>query len=128
VLTDQFLLDSLFLVEDMRLAQYAPEFHIADPFVIDDYHRYRVTKTGISPRLYPGQSRHLVTADSDEHDSRGHITEDLSETVPAMVEKRLAKHRALKAAVRPPGGGQYRGSGADSGGLGLFAPGPVGSP
>jgi 2-oxoglutarate ferredoxin oxidoreductase subunit alpha len=102
VLTDQFLLDSLFSVEDLRLEQYAPEFHIADPSGIDDYHRYRVTETGISPRLYPGQSRHLVTADSDEHDSRGHITEDLAGTVPEMVEKRLAKHQALKAAIGPP--------------------------
>jgi 2-oxoglutarate ferredoxin oxidoreductase subunit alpha len=102
VLADQFLLDSLFSVEDIRLEQYAPEFHLADPSIIDDYHRYRVTESGISPRLYPGQSLHLVTADSDEHDSRGHITEDVTETVPTMVEKRLAKHRALKAAIRPP--------------------------
>jgi 2-oxoglutarate ferredoxin oxidoreductase subunit alpha len=102
VLTDQFLLDSLFSAEDIPLEQYAPEFHLADPSVIDDYHRYQVTETGVSPRLYPGQSRHLVTADSDEHDSRGHITEDLAQTVPAMVEKRLAKHRALKAAINPP--------------------------
>jgi 2-oxoglutarate ferredoxin oxidoreductase subunit alpha len=102
VLTDQFLLDSLFSVKEFRLEQFTPEFHLADPTVIDDYHRYRVTETGISPRLYPGQSRHLVTADSDEHDSRGHITEDLVSTVPVMVEKRLAKHRALRAAIRPP--------------------------
>ncbi|MFZ2633607.1 MAG: 2-oxoacid:acceptor oxidoreductase subunit alpha [Desulfosalsimonadaceae bacterium] len=102
VLADQFLLDSLFSVEDIRLEQFTPEFHLADPAVIDDYHRYRVTEIGISPRLYPGQSLHLVTADSDEHDSRGHITEDLAGTVTMMVEKRLAKHRALKTAIRPP--------------------------
>ena len=102
VLTDQFLLDSLFSIEDFPLTHYAPEFHLADPSGIDDYHRYQVTETGISPRLYPGQSLHLVTADSDEHDSRGHITEDLAETVPAMVKKRLAKHGALKAAINPP--------------------------
>jgi 2-oxoglutarate ferredoxin oxidoreductase subunit alpha len=102
LLTDQFLLDALFSMEDIRLEQVAPEFHLADPSVIDEYHRYRVTETGISPRLYPGQSLHLVTADSDEHDSQGHITEDLAGTVPEMVEKRLAKHRVLKAAIRPP--------------------------
>ena len=48
VLTDQFLLDSLFSVEDIPLEQYAPEFHLADPSGIDDYHRYQVTETGIS--------------------------------------------------------------------------------
>jgi 2-oxoglutarate ferredoxin oxidoreductase subunit alpha len=110
VLADQFLLDSLFSVEDIRLEQYAPEFHPVDPSVIDDYHRYRVTETGISPRLYPGQSPHLVTADSDEHDSMGHITEDLAETVPTMVEKRLAKYRALKSAMRPPEEVEVKGS------------------
>ena len=102
VLTDQFLLDSLFSVEDIHLEQYAPEFHLANSLGADDYHRYQVTETGISQRLYPGQGQHLVTADSDEHDSRGHITEDLAGTVPEMVEKRLAKHRELKAAIRPP--------------------------
>lgn len=102
VLTDQFLMDSLFSAEEIRLDQYAPEFHLADPSVIDAYHRYMVTENGISPRLYPGQSQHLVTADSDEHDYLGHITEDLAKTVPMMVEKRLAKHGALKAAVNPP--------------------------
>ena len=103
VLTDQFQLDSLFSVEDFSLEHYAPEeFHLADPSGFDDYHRYQVTETGISPRLYPGQSRHLVTADSDEHDSRGHITEDLPGTVAVMFEKRLAKHRELRAAIRPP--------------------------
>jgi 2-oxoglutarate ferredoxin oxidoreductase subunit alpha len=102
VLVDQFLMDSLFSVEDIRMEQYDPELHLADPSVLDDYHRYRLTETGISPRLYPGQSPHPVTADSDEHDSRGHITEDLAGTVPAMMKKRLAKHRELKAAVRPP--------------------------
>jgi 2-oxoglutarate ferredoxin oxidoreductase subunit alpha len=76
-------------VEDIPLEQCAPEFHLADPSIINDYHRYQVTETGISERLYPGQSRHLVTADSDEHNSRGHITEDLAGTVPVMVEKRL---------------------------------------
>lgn len=102
ILTDQFLLDSLFSVEDLHLERFAPEFHLADPSIIEDYHRYRVTDTGISPRLYPGQSTHLVTADSDEHDSMGHITEDLAKTVPTMVEKRLAKNRALKTEIRPP--------------------------
>ncbi len=102
VLTDQFLMDALYSIEEIHPDQYVPEFHLADPAIIDDYHRYHVTETGISPRLYPGQSRHLVTADSDEHDFRGHITEDLAKTVPVMVEKRLAKHRELKTAIRPP--------------------------
>jgi len=102
VLTDQFLLDSRFSVNEVDLVQRAPEFYLADPSKIQDYKRFQVTDSGISPRLYPGQSAHLVTADSDEHDAGGHITEDLSGTVPAMMEKRLAKNRGLKAEIKPP--------------------------
>jgi len=102
LLTDQFLLDSRFSVKEIDLTQLTPTFHLADPSKIDAYKRYQLTDNGISPRLYPGQSAHLVTADSDEHDADGHITEDLSGTAVAMMEKRLAKHRGLKAEITPP--------------------------
>jgi 2-oxoglutarate ferredoxin oxidoreductase subunit alpha len=102
LLTDQFLLDSIFSVEAIRLAGLNPTYYIADPSKIKDYKRYQVTDSGISPRLYPGQGTHLVTADSDEHDSDGHITEDLAGTVITMVEKRLAKYQGLKAEINPP--------------------------
>ncbi|SPD73952.1 2-oxoacid:acceptor oxidoreductase, alpha subunit [uncultured Desulfobacterium sp.] len=102
VLTDQFLLDSIFSVQDINLSQLGPTYYLTDPFKIQDYKRYLVTDNGVSPRLYPGQATHLVTADSDEHDSHGHITEDLSGTVIRMVEKRLAKYRALKGEINPP--------------------------
>jgi len=58
--------------------------------------------SGIFPRLWPGMSRHLVAADSDEHDEWGHITEDLAATAPAMVKKRISKLNGLKGAVQPP--------------------------
>ncbi len=102
VLTDQFLLDSRFSVNEIDLAQQVPVFYLADPSKIETYKRFQLTDSGISPRLYPGQSAHLVTADSDEHDEDGHITEDLSGTVLAMIEKRLAKYRGLKAEVAAP--------------------------
>jgi len=102
VLTDQFLLDSRFSVYETDLAQRTPVFYLADPPKIGDYKRFLVTDSGISPRLYPGQSAHLVTADSDEHDADGHITEDLFGTAQVMMEKRLAKYRGLKAEMAPP--------------------------
>jgi 2-oxoglutarate ferredoxin oxidoreductase subunit alpha len=68
----------------------------ADPgSVPDGYRRYELTDDGISPRLLPGLSRHLVVADSDEHDENGHITEDLNLRV-KMVNKRLQKLAALQ--------------------------------
>lgn len=102
VLTDQFLLDSRFSVNEIHLAQRVPTFYLADPSKIDDYKRFQVTDSGISPRLYPGQSTHLVTADSDEHDADGHITEDLSGAALAMMKKRLVKFQGLKAEMAAP--------------------------
>jgi 2-oxoglutarate ferredoxin oxidoreductase subunit alpha len=58
--------------------------------------------SGISPRLYPGQSKHLVGVDSDEHDERGHITEELLKVALPMAQKRLAKNKGIKKDVLPP--------------------------
>ena len=80
-----------------------PEFHLPDPDAIEEYRRYdRSVESGVSPRLVPGQSRHLVGADSDEHDEHGHITEDLGNMAPQMLQKRLKKMAGLKAEIAPP--------------------------
>ena len=102
ILTDQFLADSHFSVMDFETEKALPDFHIADPSQMETYGRYKITQGGVSPRLYPGQSEHLVGVDSDEHDEKGHITEDLAETAKGMAEKRMAKYRGLKKEVRPP--------------------------
>lgn len=102
LLTDQLLAESLFSVGDPEVGRSSPELHLADPAELEDYRRYRFTAGGVSPRLYPGQSEHLVAADSDEHDEAGHITEDLAGTARPMMEKRLAKLEGLRSAIRPP--------------------------
>ncbi|MDD5081868.1 MAG: 2-oxoacid:acceptor oxidoreductase subunit alpha, partial [Dehalococcoidales bacterium] len=66
-----------------------------------EYKRHRITRTGISPRAFPGQSRALVVTDSDEHDEEGHIIED-AETRAAMVQKRMRKLSGLKKEIAPP--------------------------
>jgi len=101
VLTDQSLAESNFSIEDFETDTIRNETFLADPRKISDYKRYAWTPTGISPRLHPGQSRHLVCCDSDEHDEYGHITEDLS-VRNRMVEKRLKKADLLKAEIRKP--------------------------
>lgn len=102
ILTDQFIADSHravvpFKVEDL------PSLKIgADPAQVHvPYHRYTLTENGISPRLLPGASKHLVVADSDEHEEDGHLTEDLSVRV-QMVHKRLKKLDGLKNEVIAP--------------------------
>lgn len=99
LLSDQYLGDSTATV---------------DPFVLDSledvepaenwegqYLRYRLTDSGISPRLIPGKTTHLVAVDSDEHDERGFITES-AQVRAAMVEKRMRKLRGLKEDLLEP--------------------------
>ncbi|SMC24453.1 2-oxoglutarate ferredoxin oxidoreductase subunit alpha [Desulfacinum hydrothermale DSM 13146] len=102
VLSDQFLADSRFTITDFEMDRSRPESFLADPESLTIYKRYALTDDGVSPRLVPGMSHHLVTADSDEHDEWGHITEDLAETVPAMMAKRLRKAQHLCRAMKPP--------------------------
>jgi 2-oxoglutarate ferredoxin oxidoreductase subunit alpha len=65
------------------------------------YERYAFSENGVSPRLFPGMSEHLVVVDSDEHTQDGHITEDLSVRID-MVRKRMRKLEGLKSCVIPP--------------------------
>ncbi|MCX7823590.1 MAG: 2-oxoacid:acceptor oxidoreductase subunit alpha [Syntrophobacterales bacterium] len=102
VMTDQFLADSQFSIDGFDVEASKPEFFFADPEGFIDYRRYTITPSGISPRLYPGQSKHLVTADSDEHDEEGHITEDLDGIAVPMIEKRLRKIEGLRQVIEPP--------------------------
>jgi 2-oxoglutarate ferredoxin oxidoreductase subunit alpha len=70
---------------------------------LSDYKRHALTDTGVSPLGVPGDSRHLIVTDSDEHDEDGHIIED-AETRIRMVEKRLLRKLPLirKEIQAPP--------------------------
>jgi 2-oxoglutarate ferredoxin oxidoreductase subunit alpha len=102
LLTDQFLADSGRAIEPFDLDNLAA----VDPGIEADapalpYHRYALTASGVSPRLLPGMSKHLVVAGSDEHPVDGHLTEDLS-IREVMVEKRMRKEQGIIAEVVPP--------------------------
>jgi len=102
LLTDQYLADTARAVVPFDLEDLAPVTPLgtsAPPSL--PYRRYALTDDGVSPRLLPEQSGHLVVADSDEHTSDGHITEDLKVRV-QMVDKRRRKLEGLRAAVIPP--------------------------
>lgn len=102
VMSDQLLADARFSIYDFETEKAVPISYLADPGRFEVYRRYAVTEDGISPRLYPGQSSHLVTADSDEHNEWGHITEDLAETAPAMAAKRLRKMEQMRKVMGAP--------------------------
>lgn len=93
ILTDQFFLDSHYSIPDLDLSTIKNDKYIIK--TNQDYKRYKLTDNGISPRGIPGYGNGLVNVDSDEHDEDGHITEDVHETRPKMVEKRLFKKLEL---------------------------------
>jgi len=101
VLTDQFLADSYRAVIPFDI-ENLPSVDIGDRGIdASSYKRYMINESGISPRLIPGITKHLVVADSDEHTEEGHITEDLA-LRRRMVEKRLRKGEEIKNEVIPP--------------------------
>jgi 2-oxoglutarate ferredoxin oxidoreductase subunit alpha len=66
------------------------------------YQRHALTQSGISPLAVPGDAKHLVVTDSDEHDEEGHIIEDAATRI-QMVEKRLfKKFPQMQEEVSPP--------------------------
>ncbi len=101
ILTDQYLADASATVapfEWEKIERVEP----ADPSGIKgEYLRYRFTDDGISPRLLPGQSEHLVIVDSDEHDERGWITES-ADMRQRMMDKRMKKLEKLKEELLEP--------------------------
>jgi 2-oxoglutarate ferredoxin oxidoreductase subunit alpha len=101
VLTDQFLADSYRAVDPFAVREL-PAVRAGFPGeVATPYQRYAITEDGVSPRLLPGQTHHLVIADSDEHTEDGHLTEDLA-VRNRMVTKRLAKLEGLRWEVIQP--------------------------
>lgn len=103
ILTDHFLADSYRDTEPIDVSKLSFVRSGFDPISVGaSYLRYQITENGISPRLLPGLSRHLVVADSHEHTEDGQLTEDLS-IRPKMVDKRLRKGDGLRSEVIPPG-------------------------
>lgn len=97
VLTDQYLLDSYYLVDELPSVTIQRYIVKTSP----DYRRYEVTEDGISPRGIPGYGDGLVRVDSDEHDEFGHITESAL-VRKTMVEKRLRKMKKIVEEALPP--------------------------
>jgi 2-oxoglutarate ferredoxin oxidoreductase subunit alpha len=112
ILTDQHLASSYATVDQLDLSQVTIDRGLlfsekeAPPF---DYMRHKVTKSGISPRALPGLGKALVVTDCDEHDEKGHLTEDAGERM-AQVQKRLRKFIPLKKEIGTPRKYGFRGA------------------
>jgi len=101
LLTDQFLADSYRTVIPFDVEKLPPVPICIEKAATSPYARYAITESGVSPRLLPGMTEHLVVADSDEHTEGGHITEDLT-VRRKMLEKRLRKEKGIQTDVIPP--------------------------
>ncbi len=105
IITDQYLGDSQWTFEgfDAGRIKYTDYRLRGEAFKnLSEYRRHAFTESGVSPLGIPGDSRHLVVTDSDEHDEEGHIIED-AETRIKMMDKRLYKKMPLiQQEIEPP--------------------------
>lgn len=100
ILLDKFLSESHKSVAPFDISKVRIErgeiLNEKDLEKMKEYHRYKVTETGISPRSLPGMKGGDYIANSDEHDPHG-FSEESSENATEQMEKRLRKlHEAEK--------------------------------
>lgn len=101
LLSDQYLGDASATVDPFDLSGITVAAPADKHEGKGDYLRYRYTEDGISPRLIPGKTPHLVAADSDEHDEQGRLTESAEVRV-KMMDKRSKKLEALTLELQEP--------------------------
>lgn len=99
ILTDQYMIDSYYNTPPFDPSRIQIKKYFVE--TTKEYRRYRLTKSGVSPRGIPGFGEGLVGVDSDEHDESAHITEDLDIRT-AMVDKRLKKRDGIEMDILPP--------------------------
>lgn len=101
LLSDQYLGDSTATVEPYDLKKIKIAEHAQPEEIQGEYLRYRLTEDGVSPRLIPGNPVHFVSADSDEHDEYGFITESAA-VRKDMMDKRMRKLKKLQEELLEP--------------------------
>lgn len=100
ILTDQYMQDV-----QKNIGKLDDKYKPIDRHVVKkagkDYKRYSLDSGNVSPRALPGDNA-LVVCDSDEHDEKGHLTEDMEIRI-AMQNKRMAKVDLMKDKFTAPG-------------------------
>lgn len=105
ILTDQYVADSKVTVSRYNTKDLIVERYISDGKEIatgEEYKRYKVTESGISPRLIPGiKQDQIVLVDSDEHTEFSHITESAEDRI-LQMDKRMKKLELAKQDMNEP--------------------------
>jgi len=104
VLVDKYLSTQYTTLEEIKMENLVidrgPRFHEAgsgangngqaNGHTGEEYLRFAFTESGVTPRSFPGDEGGIYWSTSDEHDQRGHITEDAENHI-RMMEKRMGK-------------------------------------
>lgn len=105
LLTDQYIADSNATVFKYDLNSLKIQRYICSGEHLqngEEYRRYQITESGISPRLIPGKVKgQIVLIDSDEHTEYSHITES-SQVRNEQMEKRMRKIDSIKSELEEP--------------------------
>ncbi|AAL63563.1 2-oxoacid ferredoxin oxidoreductase alpha subunit [Pyrobaculum aerophilum str. IM2] len=105
VLIDLYFTESLATVEfDPHRFKIERGELLQSPLVWEEYKRYKITESGVSPRTIPGVPGGMHIATSDEHDERGDVITDrhLPEVRRAMHDKRMRKLAKIAEEMEPP--------------------------
>jgi 2-oxoglutarate ferredoxin oxidoreductase subunit alpha len=105
VLSDKLLSESYESTDEFDLSKVKIErgeiLSDADLASNQNYLRYKITASGISPRSLPGQANGISDTNSDEHDEYGFSTEE-SEMRIKMMNKRFSKMEAIRKEIIEP--------------------------
>ncbi len=98
ILTDKHLGTSFFTSEPFETEGLAVDrgLLLTEGNVPADFRRYEATHTGVSARTIPGIEGGIFNSNSDEHDERGHASED-APVVAMLVDKRCRKYLTAAA-------------------------------
>jgi 2-oxoglutarate ferredoxin oxidoreductase subunit alpha len=109
VLSDTFLANSLRTIERADFGFDAVKIDRGELLtekeidaLKDEYKRYAVTESGISPRALPGHPKTVFMASSDEHTEDGHFEDEDPDNRVRMMDKRLRKINAARGVMREP--------------------------
>lgn len=104
ILVDQFFNDSVYIIDNKLSAPESIERFIADSSSIkedEEYRRYALTESGISPMALPCKGRALVMTSGNEHSEDGHLSESIDDRN-NMVDKRARKQAGMLSEMRAP--------------------------
>jgi 2-oxoglutarate/2-oxoacid ferredoxin oxidoreductase subunit alpha len=104
ILTDQYLADTAQTIQPFDFSKISIDRYLTEAEELQEerYKRYKLTDSGVSPRIIPGKiPGKVMMSDSHEHNEYGHISEDIK-IRNAMMQKRMKKLESLTPEIQEP--------------------------